>query len=193
MSVISAGLIFAGYQLKQSDSYKNGRLSDSILIANQKIVEMKIDKETFSIDLPAGWEEAKEAAGTSTAIAVNQAEIINDPIAKQKNFRSYFSIVGGETEEQNVAKQAKEFKKNFSGLITGVIFSEEKSREINGKDAYFMESKFTQQGIDLRVLIIFIKGKDQEMWRLSFNSIESQWEKNREVFYQVADSFIAKN
>jgi hypothetical protein len=193
--VISTLLPIAGHEYKTN--FKKVIASEGQLIKQGEVKAQKksglLEKSSFSIKLPEGWDEINTEQSTTTAMVVYLKEAIEDPVAQQKNFRSYYSIIGGATEDQSPINQVEKLKKNLSDKINGIIFSQETANKINGHEAYSLELKFTQQGADLRVLIVFVEGKDNEIWRLSFNSIESQWIKNKSLFYQLAGSFVVKN
>jgi len=74
----------------------------------------------------------------------------------------------------------------------GINFSSEEDLKINDRDVYKLEADLTQQGASFKVLIFLIKGQGNDIWNMSFNSGLDNWEKNKEIFNKIAESFTAK-
>ena len=150
-----------------------------------------LNKEGFSVMVPKGWKEAGAPTGVSV-MAVNTSEEIIDPALQKINFKSYYSVsydtLGERTREEYIA-YIKDMVKQFA---PGINFSPEEDLNINGQDAYRLEADLAQQGADFKVLIFLIMGKDNDMWNMSFNSGLDNWEKNKEIFNKIAESFTAK-
>ena len=149
------------------------------------------DKDGFSVLVPKGWKEAAAPTGVS-AMVVNTGEEITDPALQKINFKSYYSVsydrLGERTREEYIA-YIKDMVKQFA---PGINFSSEEDLKINGRDIYKLEADITQQGANFKVLIFLIEGNGDDIWNMSFNSGAENWEKNKEIFNKIAESFIAK-
>ena len=150
-----------------------------------------LDKDGFSIVVPKGWKEAAAPTGVS-AMVVNTGEEITDPALQKINFKSYYSVsydnLGERTREEYIT-YIKDMVKQFA---PGINFSSEEDLKINGRDIYKLEADITQQGANFKVLIFLIKGQGNDIWNMSFNSGLDNWEKNKEIFNKIAESFTAK-
>ncbi|MDD5031418.1 MAG: PsbP-related protein [Patescibacteria group bacterium] len=150
-----------------------------------------LNKEGFSVIVPRGWKEAVAPTGVS-AMVVNTGEEITDPALQKINFKSYYSVsydtLGERTRGEYVA-YIKEVVKQFAPTI---IFSAEEDLKINGRDVYKLEADITQQGADFKVLIFLISGKGDDIWNMSFNSGLANWDKNKESFNRIMESFTTK-
>ena len=149
-----------------------------------------IDKERFSVKLPEGWTETDSVPGAA-ATAMNNQEQITDPGAQKINFQTYYSVVydtfNEKTEKDYLEKIKDSLKQGFSEIQ---IFDAEK-KSINGKDIYFIESELKQSGVEFKVLLA-VNIIDKEVWIISFNTLKSNWDKYKDLFYQIAESFKIK-
>ncbi|TSC95875.1 MAG: hypothetical protein Athens101410_321 [Parcubacteria group bacterium Athens1014_10] len=145
----------------------------------------------FSLNKPAGWREVPAPTGVS-AMVVNADEEIIDEAVKKINFKSYLSIgydtFNGRSEEEYV----KYIKDSLVQAVPGIIFTDEKSNVIGDKNFYFIESEVNQKGADFKVLIVLIKGKNNDVWTISFNTTKNYWPNYKDLFYQTAQSFKLK-
>jgi len=150
--------------------------------------EYILEKEDFSINVPAGWKEVPPSSGVS-AMVVNIGEQPTEEAAKRINFKSYFAVsydtLAGKTRE----KYLEDYKQRLRGVLPEIVFVNENPRSIGGKDAYFIEANLTQQGVDFKVLLVLVRGKGDDIWTISFNTLEGDWLKYKDLFYQTAESF----
>ncbi len=157
--------------------------------ANQiPLQEYTLEKEDFSINVPAGWKEVPPSSGIS-AMVVNIGEQPTEEAAKRINFKSYFAVsydtLAGKTRE----KYLEDYKQKLRGVLPEIVFVDENPGSIDGKDAYFIEANLTQQGVDYKVFLVLVRGKGDDVWTISFNTLESDWLKYKDLFYQTAESF----
>jgi len=150
-----------------------------------------LEKDGFSVMVPKGWQEVGTPTGVSVMVA-NAGEEISDPALQRINFKSYYSVsydkMGERTRDEYIA-YIKNMVKQFA---PGINFSSEEDLSINGQDAYRLEADLTQQGANFKVLIFLIRGKNDDIWNMSFNSGLDNWEKNEAEFNRIAESFKAK-
>lgn len=161
---------------------------------NQEVSEKsqnKIITDDFSINLPDGWKQIDAATGTS-AMAVNMNEHISDPAAQKINFSSYFAVIYETLGEKSIKEYVEIIKQALQQSIGPVVFNQEQDLTIHGNAAYQIEAEITQEGVDFKILLVFIKGQGDDVWTISFNTTKSNWEEYKEIFYNIADSFIVK-
>jgi len=147
----------------------------------------RLEKESFSINMPEGWSEMGAPTGIS-AMVVNASEEITDSAAQKINFRTYFSVVFDKLNEKSKEEYVQYAKNALSQNVPGIIISHEEKGKIDNKDAYFIETELNQRDADFKVLIAIITG-EQDIWAISFNTVVSNWEKYKDLFYQTARSF----
>ncbi len=150
-----------------------------------------LEKEDFSINVPAGWKEVSPSSGVS-AMVVNISEQPTEEAAKRINFKSYFAVsydtLAGKTRE----KYLEDYKRKLKGVLPEIVFVNENPGSVGGKDAYFIEANLTQQGVDYKVFLVLVRGKGDDIWTISFNTLKSDWLKYKDLFYQTAESFKVK-
>ena len=150
--------------------------------------EYTLEKEDFSINVPAGWKEASPPSGVS-AMVVNVKEQPTEEAAKRINFKSYFAISYDTLEGKTREKYLEDYKHKLKEILPGIVFVSENSGSIDEKDAYFIEADLTQQGVDFKVFLVLVRGKGDDIWTISFNTLKSDWPEYKDLFYQTAESF----
>ena len=154
--------------------------------------QSKILTDTFSIDLLPGWVQIEPAEG-ATAMAVDAADEISDPAALEIGFRSYFAVTADTLGGKGISDYTATVKSELAGLIPGVAFINELDTTVGDRFAHFFELTMTQQDIPFRVLMAVVSGRSgDDVWVLSFNTTAGMWERYREAFYAVAQSFVVK-
>lgn len=153
--------------------------------------QSKMITDDFSIDLPAGWKQTAPAMGAS-AMAVNADENINDPAAQKINFKSYFAVSYDTLKGKNINGYSQTIKNGLSQTFPDAVFANEQDITINGNSAHAMEVEFIQQGVSFKILMVAVAGQGDDAWVISFNTTKSAWEGYKEMFYNVANSFIIK-
>jgi len=159
--------------------------------ANTIQPQSKMITDDFSIDLPAGWKQTAPAMGAS-AMAVNADENINDPAAQKINFKSYFAVSYDTLKGKNINNYSQTIKDGLSQTFPDAIFSNEKDITINGNSAHTMEVEFAQQGVNFKILMVAVVGQGDDAWVISFNTTKSAWDGYKEIFSNIANSFIVK-
>jgi len=150
--------------------------------------EYTLEKEDFSINVPAGWKELSPPSGVS-AMVLNVGEQPTEDAAKRINFKSYFAVsydtLAGKTRE----KYLENYKQKLKEVLPEIVFVNENPGSIGGKDAYFIETDLAQQGVDFKVFLVLVRGKGDDIWTISFNTLKSDWLKYKDLFCQIAESF----
>jgi len=145
-------------------------------------------KDDFSVLLPQGWKESAGFQGVS-AMATNAEEEITDPEAKKVNFRTYYSVTYDVLQGRTMEDYAEYVKESLRQLLVSVDFVREEATELNGRDAHVIEIELYQQGINLKVLMFLIKGEGDDLWLISFNTAQSNWDQYQDLFREIAASF----
>ena len=149
-------------------------------------------KEGFSIGLPKGWVESEDMAEGITALAFDPNEQITEEAAKKISFASYLSIGQDSSQEKNMNDYVAYTKQELQTALGSVEFTNEKSLTINSKDAYALEMEISQENINFKVLMVLITGDYDDIWVVSFNTLESMWNGYKDAFYNSAESFVVK-
>ena len=158
---------------------------------NSEQLQNKLVTDDFEINLPAGWQKTTPPIGTS-AMAVKANEQLNDPVAQKINFRSYFAVSYDTTQGKSLSEYMQTVKNQLQQTIPGVVFTQEHDTTINGKAARAFEADLNQQGVNFKILMVAIKGSGNDVWVISFNTLQSIWAEYQETFSNIANSFKLK-
>jgi len=151
----------------------------------------KLVTDDFEINLPAGWQKTAPAIGSS-AMAVKINEQLSDPVAQKINFRSYFAVSYDTAQGKSLNEYMQTVKSQLQQAISGIIFAQEHDTTINGKAARAFEADFNQQGVNFKILMVAIDGVGDDVWVISFNTLQSTWAEYRDSFSNIASSFSLK-
>lgn len=151
----------------------------------------KLITDDFEINLPEGWRKTAPAMGSS-AMAVNADEQLNDPAAQKINFRSYFAVSYDTLQGESLNEYLQGVKSQLQQTISGVVFAQEHDTTINGKAARAFEASFIQQGVNFKILMVAVKGTGDDVWIISFNTLQSAWAEYQKTFSDIAGSFSLK-
>ncbi len=64
--------------------------------------------------------------------------------------------------------------------------------EINGRQAYAIEGSMSQKSLQFKTLIVIVQGNKDDLWVISFNTLDKDWTKYSDLFTRIAKSFIVK-
>lgn len=156
---------------------------------NQQI-SPKLVTDDFDMNIPEGWTQSSPAQGVS-AMVVNSGEKIDNAAAKEISFKSYFAV-SRDVSEEGLPGYLETIKNSLAQVIPGIVFEGERDGKINGRDAKIIEAKMTQKGVDFRALVVLVKGDGEDVWTISFSTIEEKWEEYKGIFNSVAESFKLK-
>ncbi|MDD4995055.1 MAG: hypothetical protein PHW53_01120 [Patescibacteria group bacterium] len=159
--------------------------------ANPEQQQNKLVTDDFEINLPTGWRQTAPAIGAS-AMAVNADEQLNDPAAQKINFRSYFAVSYDTLQGKNLNEYLQNVESQLRQTISNAVFAQEHDTTINGKAARAVEVNLTQQGVDFKILMVAIKGVGDDVWVISFNTLQGSWAEYQETFSDIASSFNLK-
>ncbi|MFH0712350.1 MAG: hypothetical protein V2A55_00605 [Candidatus Jorgensenbacteria bacterium] len=191
--VVALALAIGFYFLKQDKPVPEGTPAvEQNQIPSGSETSGKLITGDFSINLPAGWRQAAPPFVGVSAMAVNADEIINDPAAEKINFKSYLAVSYDTLQGKSMSEYLQTVKDELQKMISGVVFVNEQDTTINSRSARAMEVELTQQGIDFKILMVAIKGEGEDVWVMSFNTIKSSWDENKEAFSDIAKSFSLK-
>ncbi|MDD5431229.1 MAG: hypothetical protein PHP03_03345 [Candidatus Pacebacteria bacterium] len=168
--------------------------TESAAETNSPVAEQtpkKLVTDDFSVDIPTGWEKIEPPTGIS-AMIVKTNENITDPAAQKANFKSYFAVSHNSLKEASMDTYLNDLKNELKKTFPTAVFSNEQNTIINNSPAHAMEADLTQQGINYKVLLVVIKGQGEDIWVVSFNTLQSIWNGYKEVFGDIAKSFIVK-
>jgi hypothetical protein len=184
--VLIVVLMGVGYYFKQS-----GALGGSRNNVPTNAEENKLVTDDFEINLPQGWIKTEPTMGAS-AMAVKENEEFDNPAVNDINFKSYLAVSHEVVPGKSLADYMTAVKNGLAQLVPEVSFGEEKDVTINGREARAMELEMAQQGVKFKVLIVAIKGDNDDVWTISFNTTEDSWDKYKETFSNVSNSFNLK-
>lgn len=193
---VAAGISFYFIQKNKApaNSVENITLPSQSEVNNQTNSEQsqsKLVTDDFEISLPEGWRKTAPAMGAS-AMAVKADEQLTDPAAQKINFRSYFAVSYDTLQGKSLSEYLQSVKNQLQQTISGVVFAQEHDTTINDKPARAFEANFTQQGVNFKILMVAVKGAGDDVWVMSFNTLQSAWTEYQKTFSDVASSFRLK-
>lgn len=148
-----------------------------------------VQKDGFSVLLPLGWRETATIPGM-TMLAVNAGEEITDPAARKINFQTNFAVTFDQQNGLSETEYLKKIKKQIEEVLPGITFAAERMLTINTNPAWAFEAEAVTQGIEVKVLVVLIKGQGDDVWLVTFNGLKEQWETNAPIFEKIAKSFL---
>jgi len=191
---IAAGFYFIQKNKLSANPVENTTSAGQFETNNQTSPEQpqnKLATDDFEINIPEGWRQTVPAIGSS-AMAVKADEQLNDPAAQKINFKSYFAISYDTLPGKSLSEYLQGVKGQLQQTISDVVFSQEHETTINGKAARAFEASLTQQGVNFKILMVAVKGAGDDVWIISFNTLQSAWDQYQETFSNIANSFSLK-
>jgi len=197
--VVIAGAVVVGFYFSRQNKQFVGPIKNAALPSqtgtnnqiNSEQSQNKLVTDDFEINLPVGWRKTAPAIGSS-AMAVKANEQLNDPAAQKINFRSYFAVSYDTTQGKSLSEYMQTVKNQLQQTIPGAVFAQEHDTTINGKAARAFEADFNQKGVNFKILMVAIKGSGNDVWVISFNTLQSTWVEYQEIFSNIANSFKLK-
>lgn len=159
-------------------------------VTDQPNSENVVANDNFSFQYPTGWRSVPPPQGAS-AMVVAQSEAISDPQALKMNFKSYIAV-SYDTSKNDLIQYADTVKTQLRTAFSEASFLNEKATSINGRDAYAMEAFLNKSGVNFHVLMVMVRGEGDDVWVLSFNTIESLWNSYAVAFGDTANAFVVK-
>lgn len=188
------GFYFSKQDKQSANPVGSATLPNQIGANNQTDNEQSQNKlvtDDFEINLPEGWQKTAPAIGSS-AMAVNVNEQLNDTAAQKINFRSYFAVSYDTVQGKSLSEYMQTVKSQLQKTISGIVFTQERDIIINGKVARAFEADFNQRGVGFKVLMVAIMGVGDDVWVISFNTLQSTWAEYRDTFSNITNSFSLK-
>lgn len=149
-----------------------------------------MENEFFSVKLLDGWVQVQPISG-AYVMAIKDREQLNNATAKELGFASYYSVVGDTYVETSIQDYLNKVKASLEQNFTGIALFDKESHKTENGETYFIESQFSQQGINLKSLLA-INIKNENVWIVSFNTLDEKWDEYQGLFYEIADSFEIK-
>ncbi len=179
LTVLLAGLIVVYFLIIKPSAVNNGEIGKDVM-----------ENEFFSVKLLNEWIQVQPISG-AYAMAIKDKEQINDAVAKELGFASYYSVVKDTYIEKSVQDYLNKIKTSLEQNFTGIILSDKESHKTENGEIYFIESEFNHQNINLKSLLA-INIKNENVWIVSFNTLQEKWQEYENLFYEIADSFKIK-
>jgi hypothetical protein len=148
--------------------------------------------DDFSMSLPLGWSRVENTVIGVSEMAANLNENISEAAALAINFRSYLTVSQDSLQAKIMQEYMQSVKAEIRTVAPNVNFLNEGDIIINGNAARAIEADMTQQGIDFKVLIVAVKENEENVWVLSYNTLQSSWGSCKEDFSLSARSFVIK-
>ncbi|MDD5750597.1 MAG: hypothetical protein PHU56_03035 [Candidatus Pacebacteria bacterium] len=179
---------------ENEDIMENQNVQEISADNNQPAVEQpqnKLVTDDFSIDLPDGWRQAPPVVG-ATAMAVNANETSSDPAVQKINFKTYVAVSHDTLEGKTIDEYLQNLKSELQRVIEGAVFTKEHDIAIGDKSAHAMEAEMVQQGINFKVLMVVMAEEGEDVWVISFNTTQSNWDGYVAMFYDTVNTFRLK-
>ncbi|MDD5098144.1 MAG: hypothetical protein PHD31_00235 [Candidatus Pacebacteria bacterium] len=185
--IILIAIFYGGYVLGQN-KIKNDLINR---ISNINQASKSIDNAAFSINIPDGWMEQPSISGVSATI-VKDIEDHEEVELKNINFKSYFMITYDEMKSRIMPDYVGYIKEQVIKSIPDFVVDKEEPLQVNGNEGYSIEGHERQQGADFKSLLVLVRGKDDGIWLISFNTAQKDWEKYLETAKETVNSFVVK-
>jgi len=189
--LIAGGLVYFGKYKTTPDLSQEGTTTEE-----QAEEETVLTKDIFSITLPAGWTEIAPPVADILVMAIDSKEEISEEKIKEVGFQTNLSVRKDDLSQYEqiytLAEYVDSIKTSLIQIIPGITFTQEKQGKVEGRNALFVECESTQEGIDFGTLLVFIEGKDNFLWAISFNTPKISWPVYQDQFYQTAESLRLK-
>ena len=183
--VIIVAAILIGYRFLPKNNQAGGNNQPTNGQSQNKLVT-----DYFEISLPAGWQQATPPVGAS-AMAVSNEEI-TDAAAQKINFKTYVAVSYDTLQGKSLSEYLQSIENQLKQAIPDVVFSQEHDAVINNRTARAIEADLTQQGVNFKLLMVAVKGNGDDVWVMSFNTLQSSWMAHQETFSDIANSFKLK-
>ncbi len=158
--------------------------------------ETRLLKDGFEITLPPGWQEIAAPVEEILVMAVDDKEDISGGNFQKLDFRTNLSIKKDDLSKYStldtLEKYVESIKVSLVQAVPGISFVQEEQKMINGVQAILVECSSRQKEADFKTLLVFVKGNDNIIYALSFNTFQNSWANYQGVFEQIVQSFKLK-
>ncbi|HEY9843232.1 MAG: hypothetical protein ACAI44_26810 [Candidatus Sericytochromatia bacterium] len=138
----------------------------------------RVSAEGFSIVPPKGWTVSEAGEGT---LMIWLDEVKDD-------FRANFNVNVTEGDSTTVEQLGPVVKEMFAKQFDKWQAMDEGFTEFAGEKGYFLSSRFSMQGYDIRNLQYYIYGKHNRFYVLTFTALNSNYGSYQESFKRAAAS-----
>lgn len=150
-----------------------------------------LERESFSVLMPEGWQEADTGDDFSAIVINNQEEVVNAK-AQEINFKTYFAVNPDSLQGTDLADYIQLFKEQIVQMDVGAVFANEREISIDGREASAFEINMRQSEIDFKVLAVLVKGDGDDLWIITFNTLAENWDGYQNLLSQIVESFQLK-
>lgn len=140
------------------------------------------EADGFSIVPPTGWTKG-EAKDKTIMVYLAPAE---------NNFRPNFNVNTSPDDGTPIDKVGTLIKPVFAKQFEKWKAMDEGTLDINGENAYYISSRFSMQGKEIRNLQYYIRGKSKKFYVLTFTALEAGYPALESTFKATAASVTTK-
>ena len=161
---------------------ENNKQPESISL-NDSLGEL-VDYDTFSTKVPNGW-VLMEDPQNFLAVVIKPAN------ASSTDYYTYYAVNNTSLEQKNLEEYVNALKDILVADNSNIEFTDQYSKEINGKNSIYLELESESLGQDYKTLLVFIADGDW-VWVLSFNTPLNSWEEDKTTFDYILQNFQIK-
>jgi hypothetical protein len=151
------------------------------------IKDRMLEKDGFTILVPAGWAEVNYMAGAT--IVANPGEENLDPVLKKSGFKSYFSVTREKMREKTWGQAITYVGTIVSGAAPEIKYAAERDGVLAGSTMHYWEADLERDGAKFKILVYALRGDGDDLWILTFNTGASMWPAYSRLAPKVFDSF----
>ncbi len=144
-------------------------------------------KDGYSFLYPNGWVQTSLKGGPDVLFhdLIEQTENVSVTISALTSVRELAELgdanaIGHHIQERAIAPPA-------SGKVAQLLSAQQ--REVNGKTYYTLEYAVERPGSEPRHDLISVINQRDKVYTLSISTLESRWDKVKDLFTRVANSF----
>jgi len=141
-------------------------------------------KADFKILVPPGW---KEVINIPKVLALVVKDDIQEGSGNQ--FQSYYAVTHEFLKDEKFDNYLLKIKDELFSLKPEAKLETEGYRQFNDKNFYTLEISFNENTNKIKGLIVLIPGKNNDLWAITFNTLETNWDKYQALFDQIVASF----
>lgn len=166
--------------------------NDKILSSTSFSRQGGIDTNYFRLKLPPGWETQEPAPEPFLLKATYVKNGSQDPLARKINYRTNLSIAHETLEGETLATYASLLEAKIKSLQDKAIIRSESQTIFNNNSAYLIDAETKDNNIELKNIIVVIRGERDDAWVISLNTTKLDWDNMASQFYEVLNSFQLK-
>ncbi len=196
LALIIVSLIIAlagavGFYIYENSRIEEPPFSEDISFEDLQKDPRLIEKESFSLYLPEGWQES-EAGPQFVLKARKDSEEFASQAAESLGFKSYLAVTLDDLGTKDLSSYIEALKEFMFQTMEEVSFEEKEQETVDGLSVRFVEAGGTDENLELKILMAFVQDQESKAWTLVFNTTDSYWEEYKEDFYESVRSFDLK-